>query len=115
MMPFSLRINTLVCLKINQYSTGLFVSHSCEKPNCTKTLIPEVFGVQMCKASQPSQTYLPCHTEVNVIKLFFSVLQTLSPHSQNFIFLVTYNWVQSAGVSHYTKQERQIWTNTLAY
>jgi hypothetical protein len=29
-------INTFACLKIKQYSTGLFVSYSSEKPNCMK-------------------------------------------------------------------------------
>jgi len=34
--PFAFCINTFVCLKINKYSSGLFVSYSREKPNCTK-------------------------------------------------------------------------------
>ncbi len=32
-------INTFACLKINQCSTGLFVSYSSEKPNCMKLLM----------------------------------------------------------------------------
>ncbi len=41
--PFSLCINTFVCLKINQYSTGLFVSYSRKNPiaqtlNCCEVM-----------------------------------------------------------------------------
>ncbi len=36
MKLFDLCINTFACLKLNRYSTGLFVSYSSVKPNCTK-------------------------------------------------------------------------------
>jgi hypothetical protein len=36
MKLFDLCLNTFACLKINRYSTGLFVSYSSVKPNYTK-------------------------------------------------------------------------------
>jgi hypothetical protein len=38
MKPFALCINTLARLKINQYSDGLFVRYSREKPELYKNI-----------------------------------------------------------------------------
>jgi hypothetical protein len=39
----------------------------------------------------------------------------MGQYSQNFIFLVTYEWARQARVLHYTKLERIARANTLAY
>ncbi len=42
---FTLGINTVFCVLINQYSTGLFVSYSLKNPIAPKSVVPSVTAV----------------------------------------------------------------------
>jgi hypothetical protein len=63
MKPFILCINNFACLKIDQYSTGLFVCYSSEKPNCTKIVSQISLILPSMNALMKSTSY-PQHVAI---------------------------------------------------